>query len=105
MTSPYSSHSSSLANLSHAVSLSTPPSVVIPQRNVPAGTLPPGTHVTVGKHTVTIERWLSEGIAFVRMLLMCRWICACLCCAIEGENETCGWKFWRRGLFKESYRS
>ena len=56
MTS-YSSNSSSLANISKAVSLST----VITPRNVPAGTLPPGTLVTVGKHNVTIERWLSEG--------------------------------------------
>ena len=104
MASPYSSHSASLANLSKAASLSTPP-VIIPQRNVPAGTLPPGTVVTVGKHNVTIERWLSEGITFARVLLMCRWICACLRCTIEGENETSGWKRWNRSLFKESYRT
>ena len=105
MASPYSSHSSSLANLSNATSLSAPPSVVVPQRNVPAGTLPAGTLLTVGKHNVTIERWLSEGSTFVRVLLMCRWIRSCLCCAIEGENETCRWKYWRRSLFKASHRA
>jgi hypothetical protein len=61
MSSPYTSHSSSLANLSNATSASAAASV-IPTRTVPAGTLPPRTLVTVGKHNVTIERWLSEGI-------------------------------------------
>jgi hypothetical protein len=64
MTSPYSSHNSSLTNLSKAnnsLSSSAPPVAALPQRSVPAGTLPPGTNVTVGKHNVTIERWLSEG--------------------------------------------
>jgi len=60
MSSPYTSQSSSLANLSNATSASAP---VIPTRTAPAGTLPPGTPVTVGKHNVTIERWLSEGNA------------------------------------------
>ena len=58
MSSPYASHSSSLANLANAAS-----SAAVPNRAVPAGTLPPGTLVTVGKHNVTIERWLSEGTA------------------------------------------
>jgi hypothetical protein len=65
MSSPYSSHSSSMANLSKVTSLSAvsapAPAAAAATRNVPAGTLPPGTHLTVGKHNVIIDRWLSEG--------------------------------------------
>jgi hypothetical protein len=62
MASPFSSHSSSIANLSKVTSLtavSAPAAATA--HSVPAGTLPPGTHLTVGKHNVTIDRWLSEG--------------------------------------------
>jgi hypothetical protein len=59
MASLYSSHNSSHANLTATTSLSA--LTAIPTRNAPAGTLPPGTLVTVGKHSVTVERWLSEG--------------------------------------------
>lgn len=111
MSSPYASHSSSLANLSNAASSSAAAvSAAISTRAVPAGTLPPGTLVTVGKHNVTIERWLSEGTATLlswpsALANRGRRICACVCGAIKGENETCGWECWRRGVFKESYRS
>lgn len=29
--------------------------------NIPPGTFPPGTPITVGQHKCTIERYLSEG--------------------------------------------
>jgi hypothetical protein len=59
MASLYTSQNSSFSNLSKSTSLTTP--AAIQPRNAPAGTLPPGTLVTVGKHQVTVERWLSEG--------------------------------------------
>jgi hypothetical protein len=73
MASPFSSHSSSLANLSRVTSLTAasgpaPAAAAAAARNVPAGTLPPGTHLTVGKHNVTIDRWLSEGTLAPAML-------------------------------------
>jgi len=54
MTSPFSS----VPNTATAL---PPPAAAMPQKSVRAGTLAPGTLVTVGKHSVTIERWLSEG--------------------------------------------
>jgi hypothetical protein len=57
MATPFAS-SAALSSMVKQASLSTPS---IPPRTAPAGTLPPGTLVTVGKHNVTIERWLSEG--------------------------------------------
>jgi len=59
MTTSYTSHTSSLVGLSSISSMSA--SNTLPTRNPPAGTLPPGTLVTVGKHQVTIDRWISEG--------------------------------------------
>src|SRR5579859_5813500 len=65
MTSLYANTSQS--NLSLPSSSSAPISSSLPPpRNAPAGALPPGTLVTVGKHTVTIDRWLSEGTPFHR---------------------------------------
>jgi len=61
MATLYSSQNPSLAGLAGSPSVSSLVSAALPTRNAPAGTLPPGTQVTVGKHSVTIDRWLSEG--------------------------------------------
>lgn len=65
MATPFASQTA-LAGLA-SVSAAAP--AAIPPRTVPAGTLPPGTLVTVGKHNVTIERWLSEGMSFQEQIL------------------------------------
>src|ERR1700738_1126071 len=97
MATAYRPHTPSVPSLAGPTTVATPAPVT--SKPAPAGTLPPGTNVTVGKHSVTIERWLSEGSA-QKMNSDDRRVCPCLYCAVERQNETCGWERRRHRLFE-----